>query len=219
MNLERTVRHLNARLAAELGSLDGVHPSFKWSLCRDLFYTGPEWIEHDGRMEPVYEYVCACGINRAVHALDCHSLVLPREKQVVTSTALGLPPDNWVIARWLPPTSPYQPRQGFYAPISVDGLMMSFPPNEPPTPEVTDIFIASIRNQDTRSADQQNRDQIRAEEEAERREKARHAEMFRDILPTFGQIPGSKDCEVSYPTPESQIVRSTAPAEQVKGLV
>lgn len=205
MNLVRRVRELNKRLHEELGAADAYRPFYQWFLCRDLFYLIPEFEEAvDGKVSPVMDYHCACGINKQIHHPHCRGFVVAKERLIRESTALGLPQDHWVIARWLPPTLPVHPRSGYYVPVSVNGYTMAFPPDDPPDLDKTLFFIRAFSNKEKVSLEEMEKDFLRMIDRKEEKEVEAYRLMFKEWLPTFGQIPGEK-METSYPSVSTKV--------------
>lgn len=66
MNLERRIRKLNRMLEDELGST----PLYAWVACNSSEMMHPCQVL-DSSGEPIYDVLCQCGTNVAVHGLHC----------------------------------------------------------------------------------------------------------------------------------------------------
>lgn len=140
-----------------LRDLDGVFPGYippdgKFQLKHrdELVSLVPEYIDNGyGQMEPVYDYLCGCGLNIQVHNLECDSSAVARIRlQKVSMFGLGgqFPSFRyvqWALCNWQPPpakedwarsmgTERDYPANGRYLPVHRGPLPIVIPPSTPP---------------------------------------------------------------------------------------
>jgi hypothetical protein len=236
MNLERQLRKANAVLARFTPTpLDPTKPQsapstpyLQWCFSEPDRYDHicpPLWfISWDSDLDgnPVYDYHCACGINRTVHTPDCQSFVIPKIRMTKVKSA-PLLESCWVLCRWIPPPPESDwmeiyhslenyPRQGRYIPVSTGGRVMTLPEANPPLPEASECVIRMFREWDERRKvfreEAESRQMLKdwtpprrsdgtpdlnlAKEAPANSKFANTAYALKSAMTQFGQLPGKK---------------------------
>lgn len=148
MSLERRVNKLNRLLLSELGS----SPAYLWVWSESPFFfrLSPQL---DDSGQPIYNYRCACGLNRAVHSPDCQSLILPEPALERVKIYWWLE-NVWALCCLQP-----SPRDSREIPVPLSFFShrlrrpetVSLPPNESPSESSTGEIIRMFRDHRSRS--------------------------------------------------------------------
>lgn len=225
--LERRIRQLNALLAAELGSADGVHALFEWHWSEDLRAAAPA---ENANGEAIYDRRCTCGTNASVHLSGCVLEIAQQRFEVVQ-----LAPTirrRWVICRWVapPPLANWvqafgsegnYPANGTYVPLMANSQPLALNPGLEPDERLTRAVIQTIKSQHSvrEMLERYREAQAKQDERAvfgpngelihrpgPGTDWARTRDQVRDKMTTFGQVPGSRASHVSYPGTAASIV-------------
>lgn len=169
MNTTETLRRAN-KVLADLDSVfantsksgkvlgDGSHQKFIWAWSPDLIVKVPCFTDEGGF---VFDYVCACGIDRRVHAPGCTGFTRAKVK-MTTMSALGARAEDpqyarcWILARWKAPlpfeawvelmhTEEDYPANGNYIPVSRGANFVYYPADQIPTAEISQLVVRTFR--------------------------------------------------------------------------
>lgn len=178
MRLPPYIRECNDLLRRELDAIfphgDGVHACFQLRRAGDLKSMVPVYRESNGICEPVMEYRCKCGVDRAIHTFYrggprggrkmCDGLTVAKVKMQLVST-FGLegefnsyPENCWVLCRWIAPppldawirtmdTDEDYPKEGRYLPVHNGPQCVVIPTNAEPRDflPATRAIVATMR--------------------------------------------------------------------------
>lgn len=212
------LRRANAVLAnADYGTLsakpDGQHPRYQYFWSEDL-WTATPLLDADGK--PRLEYICNCGVDKAIHDPDCKGITVAAVKFIrmkVDPTLVNV----FVLCTWLPPPSEeswaemygsfrYYPSEGRYVPITINNHRHTLP--YPPHEETARVVVRMIRdheeNKEARQAAAATKMELR---EAQKTRDytpppgskfQQNRERLKDRMTLNGHRPGKKGA-VSYP--------------------
>lgn len=144
------LRRSNEILAQGFSRPDGVHPRYQYFYSEDLLTATPI-ISPDG--EPLYEYICQCGVDKSVHSPDCSGIIIAAVKFMQMKTAPTIT-NKFVLCVYFPPPTPerwaalygsfrYYPSNGRYIPLGVNGHSVQLP--YPPHEETAHMTVRMIR--------------------------------------------------------------------------
>jgi len=213
MNLERQIRKANAVFMREFGEAKGTnHPLMAWFWSEDLLMIDNAL---DDAGNPIMDYICACGVNKDIHAPTClASRAVSRMERVKIAPTLDR---VWVLCRWNMPTlatwlacygtEDNFPANGRYIPFSCADRTVTLPESSPPTEDDSALICRMIKaNEDIPLATQIERWQENLDKRDEGA-RIRNRDAIRDAMPAFGSLPGTK-MGTSFPsvTPKATII-------------
>ncbi len=205
MNLQRQLRQANEVFARELGCPNNHDPLLAWRFSEDLFMLVNEL---DNKDQPAFDFVCGCGVNRAVHEPTCQTLSRAVYRLVRAKVA-PLIERRWILCRWTPPppvngwvdlygTLDNYPARGRYIPLAANGHTCTLPESSPPTPDASRLACAMLKEHDSKSLRAHMADAREVVDRRDTGKKDNYRDYFRDRMGLRGHIPGSRD-HVSYP--------------------
>lgn len=194
-----SVRRENELLRRELGT-DHGHARYQWAWSDNMLM--PLAVIDVETGQPQYDYVCGCGVNRAVHDPTCKTLSVPRLKWEITNIVPTLD-RQWVLARWVAPemskrnwervfSLPY-PELGYMVPVGDAMQCLALHPGETPTRATTELMIRAVKEHFSKSARQRTRETRDAWDERDVRKREDLRLQCIDRFPVHMGWPGEKN--------------------------
>lgn len=193
-----SIRRENDYLRQELGSEHGQQ-RYRWAWSADLLMP-MILVDDDGKI--IYDYICGCGKNLAVHAADCTTFTLPKAQWEVRSLVPRLK-DQWVLCRWQAPEAsrddwdssfpgqPY-PTSGYLIPVGDAEKCVCIPAGQIPYRATTDLCIQSLRDHFSKTGAQRNAETKEKWAADEEKELATLELRCKDAFPVHEGWPGEK---------------------------
>lgn len=195
----KSVSYQNEILRQELGEFEG-YQLYKWIYSEELLLP-MVILDNDG--EPERDFKCVCGLNVRVHQPGCYITI-----RVSRAELRKIAPDishQWILCCWVPPEAsehdwectfqgqfPY-PSNGYYLPVSHNGVTLTLKGGAAPVMEVTRECIKYIKAHRERTSKQWEQDFLEDSAKAEARTDQIRNDRIRDrISVTHLGKPGEK---------------------------